>query len=198
MAGIIVGYQGYQRSGKTLKAYMDAERYRNQGCKVYSNMTVNLPGWIKISSLSDVPFDYSPKVLLLDEVYSFLDSRNWSNFEDATIFFNTIGKQNIALLFTLVSLDELEKRVRGKMNFFYMVKSDEQVIHYKVIDVVRRKSQEFSLNKSPELFAKLHYDTNQVPDLVDCSLKDFRRKVQDFLNNNNNINNNNDKRRKTL
>lgn len=178
MAGIIIGYVGYQRSGKTLRAYLDAERYRLQGCKVYSNMSV--PEWAKISALTDLPFDYSPKVLLLDEAYSFMDSRNWTNFDEATIFFNTIGKQNILLLFTCVSLDELEKRVRGKMNYCYLVKSDEDYIYYKIIDVVRHLSKTETLKKDKSLFDKLRYDTRQVPDLVDCSLKDFRKKVIEY------------------
>lgn len=180
MAGIIIGYVGYQRSGKTLRAYLDAERYRAKGCQVYSNMTV--PGWHKLTSLTDLPFDYSPKVLLLDEAYSFMDSRNWQNFDDATIFFNTIGKQNILLLFTCVSLDELEKRVRGKMNYCYLVKSDSDFIYYKIIDVVRHKSKVEVMRKEQSLFDRLRYDTSQVPDLVDCSLKNFRTKVNEYQN----------------
>lgn len=177
MAGIIVGAYGYQRSGKTLIAYMMADEYYRMGCEVYSNMEVE--GWNKINSLTDIPFNYKPKVLLLDEVYYFMDSRNWKNNTDASIFFNTIGKQNILLLLTAISPDMVEMRLRDQHNYMYLVKSDKNFIYYKLLDVVRRREREFMLPKNDELFKRLRYNTNQIPDLVDCSLKDFARKVKD-------------------
>jgi len=176
MAGIIVGAYGYQRSGKTLIAYMLADEYYHKGCEVYTNMEVE--GWKKINSLTDIPFNYKPKVLLLDEVYYFMDSRNWKNNTDASIFFNTIGKQNILLLLTAISPDMVEMRLREQHNYMFLVKSDKYFIYYKLLDVVRKKEREFILPKSEELFKKLRYNTNQIPDLVDCSLKDFARKVK--------------------
>lgn len=157
-------------------AVKTAEEYRSKGCEVYSNMDVI--GWNKISSLTDIPFDRKPKVLLLDEVYYFMDSRNWDNNTNASIFFNTIGKQNILLLLTAISPDMVEKRLREQHNYMYLVKSDKNFIYYKVLDVIRRKTKEFSLRKSEELFNSLVYDTNQVPDIVDCSLKGFAMKVK--------------------
>lgn len=181
MAGIIVGYFGFQRSGKTMKAYLDAERYRKQGMEVYSNM--NVPEWNKIQSLSDLPFNHEPKVLLLDEAYYFLDSRNWKNNTDATIFFNTIGKQNVLMLLTAVDPGTIELRLRNQVNFVHLVKSDQRFIYYKMMDVVRGHERVFTLEKTQQLFDSLTYDTNQVPDIVDCSLKDFRKKVDEYYNN---------------
>ena len=177
MAGIIVGAYGYQRSGKTLIAYMMADEYYRMGCEVYSNMEVE--GWNKINSLTDIPFNYKPKVLLLDEVYYFMDSRNWKSNTDASIFFNTIGKQNILLLLTAISPDMVEMRLRDQHNYMILVKSDKHFIYYKLLDVVRRRQREFMLPKTDDLFKRLRYDTQQIPDLVDCSLKDFARKVKD-------------------
>lgn len=182
MAGIIVGYFGFQRSGKTLKAYLDAETYRKSGLPVYSNM--NVEDWTKIYSLTDIPFDFKPKVLLLDEAYYFMDSRNWKNNTDSTIFFNTIGKQNILLLLTAVDPGTIELRLRSQMNYVYLVKSDNKCIYYKLIDVIRNKSRNFYIEKTNSLFDSLNYDTQQVPDIVDCSLKDFRLKVNTFYNSN--------------
>lgn len=180
MSGIITGYFGFQRSGKTLMAYLQAENYRKQGLKVYSNMDV--PNWIKINSLTDLPFDTEPKVLLLDEAYYFMDSRNWKNNTESTIFFNTIGKQNILLLLTAISPDMIELRLRNQMNFVFLVKSDNEYIYYKILDVVRMKEKVYSIKKCPELFKSVQYDTNQVPDIVDCSLKEFKKKVEEFQN----------------
>lgn len=181
MAGIIVGYFGFQRSGKTMKAYLDAERYRKQGMEVYSNM--NVPEWNKIQSLTDLPFNHDPKVLLLDEAYYFLDSRNWKNNTDATIFFNTIGKQNVLMLLTAIDPGTIELRLRNQMNFVHLVKSDKRFIYYKMLDVIRGHERVFTLEKTQQLFDSLTYDTNQVPDIVDCSLKDFRKKVDEYYNN---------------
>lgn len=176
MAGIIVGAYGYQRSGKTLIAYEIADSYYQKGCEVYSNMTVR--GWNKIDSLTEIPFNNQPKVLLLDEVYYFMDSRNWKNNTDASIFFNTIGKQNILLLLTAISPDMVEMRLRDQHNYMFLVKSDKHFIYYKLLDVVRKREREFILPKTEELFNGIRYDTNQIPDLVDCSLKDFAKKVK--------------------
>ncbi|PNT90889.1 hypothetical protein [Clostridium thermosuccinogenes] len=178
MAGIIVGYFGFQRSGKTLKAYLDAESYRQKGIEVYSNMDV--PGWNKLTSLTDIPFNTQPKVVLLDEAYYFLDSRNWKNNTDSTIFFNTIGKQNILLLLTAIDPGTIELRLRNQMNYVYLVKSDKRYIYYKLIDVIRQKEKIYILEKTKELFNSITYDTNQVPDIVDCSLKDFKKKVDEY------------------
>ena len=176
MAGIIIGCYGYQRSGKTLLAYLLADSYRKRGCEVYSNMEVSK--WHKIKALTDLPFDNKPKVLLLDEVYYFMDSRNWQNNTESSIFFNTIGKQNILLLMTAISPDMVEMRLRNQHNYMYLVKSDDKYIYYRVLDIVRKKYKDFYLEKNKELFENVQYDTLQVPDIIDCSLKDFSKKVK--------------------
>jgi hypothetical protein len=185
MAGIIIGAFGYQRSGKTLLAYLLANHFYNCGMDVFTNMDV--PHFNTISALTDLPFDNNQKVLLLDECYYFLDSRNWKNNTDSSIFFNTIGKQNILLLITSVDPDTVELRIRNQMNYVFLVKSDKDFIYYKIIDVQRNKHNVFTLKKSQEFFDTLKYDTNQVPGYVDCSLKDFRQKVNAFNNNKNNL-----------
>ncbi|NLK93379.1 MAG: AAA family ATPase [Bacteroidales bacterium] len=179
MSGCIIGNFGFQRSGKTLLAYLIAEGYRKgEGIPVYSNMYVR--DWVKIKSLTDLPFNHEPKVLLLDEAYYFMDSRNWQDNTESTIFFNTIGKQNILLIITAISPDMIEKRLRSQMNYVYLVKSDKNYIYYRMLDSVRKKYNDFSIKKCDELFSGLTYDTKQVPDIVDCSLKNFTDRVKEF------------------
>lgn len=185
MSGIIIGSFGFQRSGKTLLMYQFAENYRHKGLEVYSNM--NVPYWNKISALTDIPFNNMPKVLLLDECYYFMDSRNWANNTNSSIFFNTIGKQNILLMLTSITPGMIDIRLREQINYVYLVKSDFNYIYYKMIDVIRMKSKVFNIKKSPELFKNLTYDTNQVPDFVDCSLKNFREKVDEYYKKSNNL-----------
>lgn len=176
MAGLIIGSLGYQRSGKTLLTYLIAESYRNRGLQIYSNMNVN--NWHTINSLDEIPFNHTPKVLLLDECYYFLDSRNWSNNTDASIFFNTIGKQNILLLFTAINIDMVEKRLREQCNYIYLCKGSSKAISYKLFDIQRNKSKVFRIDKSKMNWDKVNYNTLEVPNYVDCNLKNFRKKIE--------------------
>lgn len=178
MAGCIVMFCGLQRSGKTLLAYMVAEQYHQLGVPVYSNMDVE--GWQKLRSLAELPFNFEPKVLLLDEAYFFLDSRQWKDNTDASIFFNTLGKQNVLLLLTSISPDMVDKRIRQQLNYCFLAKGDSQRITYKFIDPARRRSRVFVVPKTPRLFAGLRYDTQQIPDIVTVDVRSFVSKVRRF------------------
>jgi len=168
MAGLIMGFFGFQRSGKTLLSCLIANEFNTQGIPVYTNM--NVEGFTHINSLEEVPFNFEPKILLLDEAYFFMDSRMWDKNSKSSIFFNTIGKQNILLMLTAISPDMIEKRLREQMNYIFIAKSNKNIISYKVIDVIRRKSKVFYLQKTEELFKKVKYDTLQVPDFLDCNI----------------------------
>lgn len=180
MAGMIIGFYGFQRSGKTLLAYKFAQRYTKLGIKCYTNMNVKESGFIKISGLSEMPLNTEPKVLLLDEVYSFMDSRNWRNSSNTSLFFNTIGKQNCLLLMTAISPDMVEKRLREQHNIMVLAKGNESCIHYRMIDCQRMTVNEYVIKKDEQLFRNVFYDTLQVPDLVDCDMKDFADRVKEY------------------
>ncbi|MBP3284975.1 MAG: hypothetical protein J6M02_05705 [Clostridia bacterium] len=172
MAGLIVGFYGYQRSGKTLLSVIIARTLHEQyGVQVYTNM--NVEDFIHIKSLSEVPFDYEPKILLLDEVYYFMDSRLWKNNSESSIFFNTLGKQNVLFLFTAISPDMVEKRIRNQQNYFFISKGDETRITYKMVDVQRQRSRVFKMEKNQKIYDFANYATQQVPDFVDCDV-DFK------------------------
>lgn len=153
-----------------------AEKYRRLGCPVYTNMTA--PGFIHIESLDSIPLDYNPKVLLLDEAYYFLDARLWKNNTASSVFFNTIGKQNILLIVTAISPETIEKRIREQMNFVIYAKGSPHWIDYKIIDVQRKTVRYLTLEKNEKLFSTVQYDTLQVPDIVDINLKEFAKKVK--------------------
>lgn len=178
MAGCIIGAYGYQRSGKTMLMYLKAEQYRKMGCEVYSNMIV--PGWNKIERLVDLPFDFKPKVLLLDEAYFFLDSREFADNTKATIFFNTIGKTNTLLMVTAVDPSTIEKRLRNQHNFMFIAKKDNRYINYLALDVVRQTRRIIQIPLTENLYNELKYDHQQIPDIVDCRLDGFVEKVREF------------------
>lgn len=172
MPGCIAGFYGYQRSGKTMLAYLLSDfMNKKYNIPIYSN--IHVKNWNPISSLKDVPLNYEPKVLLLDEVYYFMDSRTWQQNTSASIFFNTIGKQNILLIITAIDPSEVEIRLRRQHNFMVMCKGDRDNIYYRILDVQRNLKKDFSIQKTPDLFKSLKYDTLQVPDFVDCNIKDF-------------------------
>lgn len=177
MSGMICACVGFQRSGKSLLAYLLSEYFRTSGdINVYTNITAE--GFVTIESLNDIPLDYLPKVLYLDEAYYFLDSRNWKNNTDASIFFNTIAKQNICLLLTTINMDMLEKRIREQLNYLIIAKPFGNQICYRIHDIQRQRYRDFCLEKTPELFSSVKYNTLQIPDWIDVNIKDFRKRVQ--------------------
>ncbi len=171
MAGLICGFYGFQRSGKTLLATMIAEGYRRKGVKVYTNMDV--AGFIKIRALNELPCDKNPKVLLLDEAYYFLDSRSWEKNTKSSIFFNTLGKQNVLFLFTAISPDMIDMRIRKQQNYVFIAKGTEKAISYKVLDIQRQRMRLFVMPKTEDVFRYVQYQTLEVPDYVDCNFDKF-------------------------
>lgn len=180
MSGCIIASYGFQRQGKTLICYLLAEYFRSQGIEVYSNMYV--PGWITIDALSDVPFSFKPRVLLLDEAYYFLDSRSWEKNKEVSIFFTTIGKQEILLMFTAISPDMVEKRIRGQVNYMFIAKRYEDDIFYNFWDIQRQYDTVLTVQDVPKLYPFLTYDTKQIPKKVNVKMDGFEDKVDQFYN----------------
>ena len=175
MAGKIVGFFGFQRSGKTLLASILAEHLRQtHEIPVYTNMSVE--NWTSIKSISDIPFDFEPKTVLVDEIYFSLDSRAWKDNTSSSIFLNTIGKQNILFMYTAISPDMVEMRLREQTELIFIAKNiTEEFIEYMVIDTYRKTSNSILLKKNENVFNYVKYDTLQVPNLVkfDIDYKKF-------------------------
>lgn len=176
MAGMICGFFGYQRSGKTLLSYLIAQSLVNQGLRAYTNMHVSDPNWVTIKSLQDVPLDYKPKILLLDECYYFLDSRNWSNNTSASIFINTIGKQNILLFYTSISPEMIDKRLREQSNYIFIAKKSNSHISYQLIDCIRNKTRVLRLNIDSFNWDNVKYNTLEVPDYIEVNFQKFKNR----------------------
>lgn len=165
MAGIIVGIYGYQRSGKSLFANILCELCIKKNMKVYSN--VNSPNYIKIDKLTEIPVNNEPKVLLLDEVQYYLDSRTWHSNTKSSIFFNSIGKQNILLILTTIRPDYVEKRLREQHNYTIFANQEKSYFRYEIIDCIKLTKNTFFLKKNDKLYKSVSYDTNSVPDYIE-------------------------------
>lgn len=179
MSGVIIGMFGYQRSGKSLLAYLISEYYRKRDCIVYTNQKVD--DFITINSLEDIEINSKPKVLWLDEAQYFLDSREWkSNVSGSTLFFNSIGKLNILLLITGIHPGEIDLRLRRQLHYIVFVKSDLRYIYYRVYNNQNYNYKDFLIKKDENLFKMLRYDTNYIPGYVDINLEKFNRKVRNL------------------
>lgn len=173
MAGKIIGCYGYQRQGKTLFAvYLALKLKELYGLEVYTNMSI--PNCITVDNINSIPFDYKPKVFLVDEIYFSLDSRNWKDNTSCSIFINTIGKQNILFIYTAISPDMVEMRIRKQTEYMFFAKKHKTYIEYGVLDCYRNQMQNISLPLDDKLFSYCTYDTTQVPYLVDFNI-DFKK-----------------------
>lgn len=179
MPGLLVGIFGFQRSGKSLLAYLISEYYRKKGCIVYTNQKVD--NFVTINSLEDIEINVNPKILWLDEAQYFLDSREWkNNVSGTTLFFNSIGKLNILLLLTGIHPGEIDLRLRRQMHYIIFTKSDLRYIYYRVYNNQNYNYKDFLIKKDEDLFKMLRYDTNYIPDYVEVSFDKFNRKVKSY------------------
>jgi hypothetical protein len=181
---MIIGSFGFQRSGKTALTMFIARYFSaNFGCKIYSN--IEAENVILIEKISDIPIDGKPKILILDEAYIMLDSRNFANNKEFTLFLNTLGKQKILMCITAISPDTVDKRLRDQMSFIFLARGDATNMHYVVYDVLSdRISPVFSLEKTADLWSYLAYNSNLVvPNYVEPDIKTFTQNAKQLSTN---------------
>lgn len=163
---MIIGVAGFQRSGKTSLSVYIARLFQKAGCDIYSNMEA--PGFHLIEKISEIPFDKKSKVLLLDEIYSFFDSRNSKANTEASIFFNTLGKSKVCLIYTTIAPHMVDKRLREQTSYMIFAKDGGLTTEYLVVDVLRCTLGRMSLERTTQFFSSLNYDSNLViPNLVE-------------------------------
>lgn len=181
MAGLIIGAQGPQRSGKTLLMYLIANKISLQyNIKVYSNIITKDENWIFINNLSEFPFNFEPKILFIDEVYNGADAMNYKDLSSISIFINTLGKQNVLFLFTTIDFEMVYNRIRNQLFYAIFVKSDSENIYYRTLDVNSLIQSDFTIRKCPELFKDVNYDTNYVPIDFNWSMEQFQTKLINY------------------
>jgi len=178
MAGIIIGAQGYQRSGKTLLMYMITKKLSDlYNLPVYSNIMSPKDNFNYINSLDELPFNFEPKILFIDEIYNGADAQDWKKLKEISILINTLGKQNVLFLFTTISFDMIYNRIRNQMQVAINVKATQKFISYQWINMNKQSIDEFSILKSQKLFNSLNYDTNFVPFDFDFTMGTFKLKL---------------------
>lgn len=172
MSGSIALFSGMQRSGKTLlAALIAAYYYKNFDIPVYTNMNIN--DFYNISCLTDLPINTEPKILLLDELHFYLNSRNFKTQADFIYFLNTICKRNILFLGTCIHPDMIDKNLRIQLNYFTLCKADNQKIYYKIFDVQNQTVKEIHFEKNQSLFQYVKYDTLEIPNMFNFNIDEY-------------------------
>lgn len=197
MPGGIIGIYGAQRSGKTLLSYLISQYvydYYNKAygekIRVYSNLFVpENPDIdiVNVNSISEIPLDLKPKIILLDEIYNGTDANDFRRLKDISIFINTIGKQNALFIYTSIDDSMVYNRIRNQCNLIALVKKNNNEIFYRVVDPNTMSVKDFMVKKSPELFKRVHYDTNFIPLIFDWSMDSWQEKLRAFYKDNYNI-----------
>lgn len=172
MSGSIALFSGMQRSGKTFLSALIATYYNKKfDIPVYTNM--NIVDFTHVENLTDVPINRDPKILLLDELHFYLNSRNFKTQGDFIYFLNTVCKRNILLLGTCIHPDMIDKNLRIQLNYFILCKSDNCKMYYKLFDVQNQTTKELHLLKSPDLFKNVNYDSLEIPNMFNFNINDY-------------------------
>lgn len=190
MPGGIIGIYGKQRSGKTLLGnlimqwvYDYYKEAYGKKLRVYGNLFVpDNPDieFINVNSISQLPLDLEPKIIFLDEIYNGTDANDFRTLKDISIFINTIGKQNALLIYTSIDDSMVYNRIRSQCNLIACVKKCDKDIFYRILDPNTLAISDYKIRMCPELFEKVHYDTNFIPLMFDWNMKDWKGKLKKF------------------
>lgn len=172
---MIVGFFGFQRSGKTALATMFSRHLKKQyNHEIYTNIdtykTTN-----EIEKITDIPVDYKSKTFLWDEIHFSMDSRKIKTNVDFTPFISTLGKQKILLLYTCPTPDLVDKRIRKFTSHYIMCKGDEQFIHFQFINALKNeKSKVYHIEKTERFFQGLNYNSDLViPNMIESNITEY-------------------------
>jgi hypothetical protein len=172
---MIVGFFGFQRSGKTALAMLLSRTLNKMyGIEIYTNIDT-YGSTQEISKLTDIPNDGKSKIFLWDEIHFSMDSRNISKNVDFTPFVSTLGKQKILLLYTCPTPDLVDKRIRKFTNHFVIAKGDKQNIYYQFVDPLKGNvSSLYKKSKNQKLFEYLNYNSDLViPNTINANINDY-------------------------
>lgn len=194
MAGGIIGIYGAQRSGKTLVSYLISQYiydyYKsafNEEIRVYTNLFIE-PNedmhCFYVNSISDIPLDMKPKIIILDEIYNGCDANDYRKLKDISIFINTIGKQNALLIYTSIDDSMVYNRIRNQCNLIILVKKFNKDIYYRAIEPNTMTISDYKVKMCPELFKRVHYDTSFIPLIFDWRMDNWQDKLRSFYKEN--------------
>lgn len=167
---IIVGQQG---SGKSLLGMFLARKIQAVNpneITIYTNMNIaNNHNTKTVSDLSEIPFDRSPKILVIDEAMFTLDSRSHSSKQNkiwtkAQAFFR---KANfLMVVFITHSIDLIDNRMRQQLDYVIMSRKNKSKFDYLIFDMITQKSKPFYLPKEKKIYAYANYNSYDFPNPI--------------------------------
>jgi ATPase family associated with various cellular activities (AAA) len=164
-----LGIFGPQGSGKSFVAMVLARSLQRQYpfLHIYTNMNVHGDRITTISDLSQMPLTREqPKILIVDEAYFTLDSRNSSSKQNRiwSKVFALFRKANIVLsVFITHRPRMIDINIRDQLDCIIMCRRNPSYFEYLMIDTQSHEMKPFWIEKTKEVFEFADYDTYDFP-----------------------------------
>ncbi len=133
---LVIGFIGWDGSGKTLSACMMAYQYGEAGYNVLHNGCLKFGELVKLDMLIDLK--YRDSVILIDEAHSAFDSRRAMTLlnVEASNFLTQRRKQNVHLLYTTHYPTLIDNRLYRQTNLTISCKTNDEGhnVHWFVTD----------------------------------------------------------------
>jgi len=133
---LVMGFWGWDGSGKTLSACMMAHQYREQGYQILHNGCLKFGELVRLDLMVDLK--YRDAFILIDEAQSAFDSRRAMTLlnVEASNFLAQRRKQNVHLAWTSPYPGQLEKRLYIQTNFTIRCYTNDEGhnIHWTITD----------------------------------------------------------------
>jgi ABC-type dipeptide/oligopeptide/nickel transport system ATPase component len=164
-----LGIFGPQGSGKSYFAMVLARLLASMDSNVmiYTNMNVIGHNIVVIDDLGCVPLDdHVNKILIVDEAYYSLDSRN-SNSKQNSIWtkcFALFRKGDVVLsIFITHRPRMLDVNIREQLDMILMCRKNKVHFDYLLMDMITEQLKSIHLPKTKQMFDYADFDTKDMP-----------------------------------
>jgi ABC-type dipeptide/oligopeptide/nickel transport system ATPase component len=164
-----LGIFGPQGSGKSYFAMVLARLLASMDSNVmiYTNMNVEGHNIVVIDDLGMVPLDdHVNKILIVDEAYYSLDSRN-SNSKQNSIWtkcFALFRKGDVVLsIFITHRPRMLDVNIREQLDMILMCRKNKIHFDYLLMDMITEQLKSIHLPKTKQMFDYADFDTKDMP-----------------------------------
>lgn len=164
-----LGIFGPQGSGKSFFAMVLARSLQQQDkdLTIYTNMNVTGDNIQVINDLGKVPFtDNKSKVLIIDEAYFSLDSRNSSSKNNRiwSKAYALFRKSDFVLTVFITHRPRMiDVNIREQMQYYLMCRKNSKHFDYLLMDAISELTTPIMIPRHKQLFDFANYDTKDFP-----------------------------------
>jgi hypothetical protein len=194
-----LGIFGPQGSGKSFFAMVLARNLAamDKNLMIYTNMNVTGENIVVLDDLGDLPLDdHKNKILIVDEAYFSLDSRNSNSKQNSvwTKCFALFRKGDVVLpIFITHRPRMLDVNIREQLDLILMCRKNSTHFDYLLMDTLTEITKSIVIPKTQEMFDFANFDTKDFPfpisvdSLVDSPLfkittaKEYKQKQKEKL-----------------